>query len=126
MGSLLTLLLPALVPALADGVRGLIGRVTGGAGAQPQNVAEQIQLWQAQTDRLRALAELDKPAGDVSHWVSDLRAAFRYLAISAIWLTTVAAIFTHQDAAIVAVLLDMTGATMSFVIGERMYLGLKK
>lgn len=126
MGSLLTLLIPALVPALADSVRGLVGRLTGGAGAQPQNVDEQIKLWTAQTDRLRALAELDKPAGDVSAWVSNLRASFRYLAISAIWATTTAAIFTHQDAAVIAVLLDMTGATMSFVIGERMYLSIKK
>lgn len=126
MGGLLTLLLPALLPAVTDGVRGLIARISGGAGAQAQNVGEQIQLWQAQTERLRALAELDKPTGDVSHWVSNLRGAFRYLAIAAIWATTTAAIFTHQDAAFVAVLLDMTGATMSFVIGERMYLAVKK
>ena len=59
MGSLLSLVLPALVPAFADGVRGLFARLTGGAGAQPQSVGEAIQLMEAQTARVKALAELD-------------------------------------------------------------------
>lgn len=126
MGSLLTLILPAIVPALTDGVRGLIAKFTGNGGAQPQNVAETIQLMQAQTDRVRALAEIDKPTGDVSPWVADLRASFRYFAILLIWVTTAAAIFAQVDKALVLVLLDMTGASMSFIIGERMYLSLKK
>ena len=39
-GTILNLILPALVPAFTDGVRGLIAKITGGAGGQPQNVQE--------------------------------------------------------------------------------------
>lgn len=124
MTGFLTLILPALLPALSDGIRGLLARVTGSAGAQPQNVGEAIQLMQAQTERARALAELDRPTGDISRWVADLRAVYRYAAITGIWGVTVAAVFTHQPSEVLAPLLDMSGASMSFIIGERMYLGL--
>lgn len=126
MSAVATYLLPALVPALTDGLRGLFGRLTQGKGAQPQNVAEVITLMQAQTDRLKALADLDRPAGEISRWVSNTRALFRYAAVACILLATGAAIFTGQDAAVLAVMLDMSGASMSFIIGERMYLGLKR
>lgn len=123
--SLLAMLLPALVPALSDGVRGIVAKLTGSAGALPQNVGETIQLMNAQTDRVRALAELDKPTGEVSRWVSDFRAIFRYGAIIGIFALTASAIYTDQNEAIVLILLDMSGASMSFIIGERMYLRLK-
>jgi hypothetical protein len=124
--SLLTLLLPSLVPVFADSVRGLIGKFTGTAGAQPQNVSEAIALMQAQSERLRALAQLDTPPGQMSQWVADLRGSFRYLAVGGIVVATLGAVFTGVDAAALAVLLELTGASMSFIIGERMYLGLKK
>lgn len=126
MGSLLTLLLPALVPVFSDGVRGLFARWTGSAGAAPQNVAEQIQLMQANTARVEALARLDAAGGPLSLWVANLRASFRYFAVGAIVLTTLAAVFLDIEAGLLALLLDLTGATMSFIIGERMYLHLKK
>lgn len=123
----LSLVLPALVPALADGVRGIFSRITGGAGAQPQNVAEAIQLMEAQTARVRALAELDALSPSASRWVADLRGAFRYVAVGGIVLAAVVAVFAPgvPDAGRV-LLLDMAGASMSFIIGERMYLGLRK
>lgn len=40
-------IIPALLPALTDGIRGLIGRFTKGAGAKPQNIDEVIKLGQA-------------------------------------------------------------------------------
>lgn len=126
MSTLLTLLLPALVPALSDGLRGIFARVTQGKGALPQNIDESIKLMQAQTERLQALAQLDTLAPNASPWVSDLRGAFRYLAVGSILISTVAGVFAGIDAAALAVLLDMSGASMSFIIGERMYLGLKK
>ena len=80
MASILSLVIPALIPALADGIRGVFGKLTGGAGAKPQNVEEQIKLMAAENERLKALAELDKPAENISPWVADLRASFRYIA----------------------------------------------
>ena len=127
LSGLATMILPAIVPALTDGVRGIFAKFTKGAGGNPVNVTERIQLMQAETERLKALAEIDKPAGEPSRWVSDLRASFRYIAIITIWLATIAAVFTPSIAeSITLIMLDLSGACMSFVIGERMYLTLKK
>lgn len=123
----LSLVLPALIPALTDGVRGIIGKFTGGAGAQPQNVAEAIQLMEAQTARVKALAELDALAPGASRWVVDMRGAFRYVAVGGIVAAAVAGAFVpDMPAAAGLILLEMAGASMSFIIGERMYLGLRK
>jgi hypothetical protein len=61
-----SVLFPALLPALTDGVRGIFAKFTKGAGGNPVNVAERIQLMQAETARLQALAEIDKPSGEPS------------------------------------------------------------
>lgn len=124
MSAFLTILLPALVPALSDAVRAAVAKLSGGGVATPRTVAEHIQLMQAQTARLQALAELDKPGGTISQWVADLRASFRYLAVGAIELSAVLAVFAGYDGPGMAVLLDLAGAGMSFIIGERMYLAL--
>jgi hypothetical protein len=122
-----SVLFPALIPALTDGVRGIFAKFTKGAGGNPVNVTERIQLMQAETARLQALAEIDKPSGEPSRWVTDLRSSFRYVAIIIIWLATVSAVFTPTiPEAITLIMLDLSGACMSFVIGERMYLTLRK
>jgi hypothetical protein len=127
-GSIVSLILPALVPAFADGARGLIAKFTGGAGGQPQNITERIELMKAEAEKLQALAALDSPSGEPSRWIVDLRASFRYIIISAIMVFTAIVVFNPDivGASVVVVFLDMTGACMSFVIGERMYLTLKK
>ena len=56
MGGILGLILPALMPAVMDGVRGIFAKFTGGAGGTPQNMQERIQLIQAETEKLKALA----------------------------------------------------------------------
>jgi hypothetical protein len=122
-----SVLFPALIPALTDGVRGIFAKFTGGAGGTPQNVTERIQLMQAETERVKALAEVDKPVGEPSLWVTNLRSSFRYVAIIIIWLATISAVFTPTiPEAITLIMLDLSGACMSFVIGERMYLTLRK
>jgi len=127
-GSIVSLILPALVPAFADGARGLIAKFTGGAGGQPQNITERIELMKAEAEKLQALAALDSPTGEPSKWIIDLRASFRYIIISSIMIFTAVVVFNPDivGATVVAVCLDMTGACMSFVIGERMYLSLKR
>jgi hypothetical protein len=129
MGSLLTLLLPSLMPAFTDGVRGIIAKITGGAGGQPQNVTERIQLMEAEASKIQALASLDSVStGNPSQWIVDLRACYRYVIISAIILFTGVVVFVPDvvGASVIAVFLDMTGACMSFIIGERCYLNLKR
>jgi predicted Na+-dependent transporter len=125
--SIVSLVAPALLPALTDGLRGIFAKMTGGAGGNPQNVAERIQLMQAETERLKALAELDRPPGEPSRWVTDIRSLFRYAAITLIFLMTGVSIFSGElPNEIKYMLLDLSGACMSFVIGERMYLQIKK
>ena len=124
---LASLIFPALMPALTDGLRGIFAKVTGGAGGTPQNVNERIQLMEAETKRLQALADIDKPSGEPSRWVTDVRSIFRYAAITIIWIGTLSAVFTPSvPQTVTLMLLDLSGACMSFVIGERMYLSLKK
>lgn len=127
MGSLISLVLPALVPAFTDGVRGLFAKLTGGAGGTPQNIQERIALIQAETEKLKALSALDMPTGEPSKWIVDLRAAYRYVIITIILIATIFVVYSPSvQTSIVLIFLDMTGACMSFIIGERMYLGLKK
>ena len=127
MNSILSLIFPAVIPVLADGVRGIFAKFSGGAGGTPQNVDERIKLMEAETARLQALADIDKPSGEPSKWVTDFRASFRYVAILLIWIATITAVFTSSVMPnITLMLLDLSGACMSFVIGERMYLTLKK
>ncbi|MBV6340438.1 hypothetical protein [Candidatus Magnetobacterium casense] len=98
-----------------------MGRLTGGAGAQPQNVDERIKLMEADTNRLRALAELDKPAGDISRWVADLRASFRYILAAIVIVAAVASIYipgVPQEN--IELAWDMARSVWSFIFGERM------
>jgi hypothetical protein len=74
--SVLATMLPALLPALSDGARAVFNRITKGKGAQPANVAEVVQLMQAENERLRVLQQMDAP-GEVHKWVSDFRALER-------------------------------------------------
>jgi len=124
MSLLLSTVLPALLPALSDGVRGLVGKFTGGAGANPQNVDEVIKLQEAETQRLEALAKLDSVGGGVSPWVANLRASSRYIAVwvaLAQWPIVLWLVPEYAD----------TGAQFAqsaffFLFGDRVYLHLKR
>jgi len=70
----------ALLPVLSDGIRGVFARLTGSEGANPQTVEERIELARSDTERLRALAELDS-FGDSYKWVNAIRALQRPLAV---------------------------------------------
>lgn len=125
MGTLLTMVLPALVPALADGVRGLIGKWTNGAGAKPQSVDEQIRLMAAETERLRAMAELDRPIGEVWRWVASVRAIYRYAAATIIILMAFVVVYTDVKEVYAVIILDMAAAAFSFIFGDRLYTRLR-
>jgi len=122
MASILSLVIPALIPALADGLRGIFSRLTGGAGAKPQNVEEQIKLMAAENERLKALAELDKPAENISPWVADLRASFRYIAGGLIILAAVSSLYVRVDLFLQDVVWNLAGSVFAFLFGDRMYI----
>ena len=137
MTALLSLLLPALTPALADGMKGLFQKFFG--GSKPISTDDQVKLMQAEAEKLKAVAELDRPVGNPSQWVVDLRASFRYIAAGAIILGTIsltggffAATYLQpeyaQAAALIALLelfAQMSASVFSFMFGDRVYLGLK-
>lgn len=121
MGSILSLVIPALIPAVADGLRGVFSRLTGGAGAKPQNVDEQIKLMTAENERLKAVAELDKPAENISPWVADLRASFRYVAGGLIILGAVSTLYLPADLLVQDAIWNLAGSVFAFLFGDRMY-----
>lgn len=137
MPAILPMLLPALLPAVADGIRGIIAKFTGSAGAAPQSVAEAIQLMNAETERLKALAALDAPGGVPSLWVVNLRASCRYilgLAIIGVTLLVTMGYVTAPSAdaaklaaqtALVDALLQLSGSVFFYFFGDRVYLKLK-
>jgi len=133
----LSLILPALVPAVADGFRSLFTGVTQKffGGSKPVSVQDQVTLMGAETEKLRALSDLDRPIGNPSQWVVDLRASFRYLAAGVIivgtgciagWVVLTGGVVTAASAAVVNVCLEMCSSVFSFMFGDRVYLSLKK
>lgn len=126
MASILSLVIPALIPALADGIRGVFGKLTGGAGAKPQNVEEQIKLMTAENERLKALAELDKPAENISPWVANLRASFRYIAGGLIILGAVSTLYASVAQDVQEAVWNLAGSVFAFLFGDRMYLKFKR
>ena len=140
MNPLLTLLLPALLPAGLDMLKSLgssiIGWVFGTVGAQPKSVDEAVKLMQAETEKLKAIALLDSSGGATpSQWVVDLRAASRYIlaaiilimtAIATVAYVAVISLQTEPASWAVDVLLQLSSSVFSFMWGDRVYLSLRK
>lgn len=112
MSVLLSAIIPALLPAAADGVRAIINRVTGGAGAKPANVAEVIQLMEAETNRLKTLAQLDAVTGEIYKWAATLRALQRPALATLILVSYVGAVYASTASQST---LDMLGSYAQMV-----------
>lgn len=122
---LLTTLLPALIPAAADGVRAVFNRITHGAGAKPANVAELIQLMSADTDRLKVIAQLDAPAANVYGWAATARALQRPALATWIMGAYVFAVVTKQPPDTVAQLGEYAAMVTFYLFGDRGYSAIK-
>ena len=122
-------ILPALIPALTDGVRGLIrgfaARFGKGKLAQPQNIDEVIKLGQADVERLKALAALDQPNGNVSQWVADLRASARYIAVGLVFVCAGGATLFASSEIAIANAQQLMGSAFFFLFGDRVYLHIR-
>ena len=135
MAPLLALLLPALLPVgagiLKDLFSGVSRLITGDTGAKPQNVDEYIKMQAADVERMKALAELDKPAANISTWVADLRASFRYIGAGLIILSVAFIIvFDALSPATVSIeayntVTTLMGSVFSFMFGDRVNLSLR-
>lgn len=123
---LLTTLLPALLPAVGDGIKTVINKFTGNNPRMPQSIDEVVKLMAAQTERLRALAELDKPSGEISKWVANLRASSRYIAVFVLILNAVAQGIWGVDDQVIASSQQMGQSGFFFLFGDRVYMHLRK
>lgn len=122
---LLTTLVPALVPALADGVRGVVTKLTGGAGAQPTSIAEVIQLMQAEVERIKALAALDS-GGETYKWVEAIRKLQRpVVAMGVLGAWIACNVFSLGDAYSREITTQLAQIVFSYLFGERAYLAAK-
>ena len=81
----------------------------------------------AENERLKMLAELDKPSGELSPFVANFRAMHRYLMGDIIILATVVyIILPDMDADVANYLLNLTASVFSFFFGDRVYIAVKK
>ena len=134
MGALLALILPSLIPAGVDAIKGLF------ASAQRKwlglTVEQEIQLEEAAINRLKALAELDNPGTmQPSLWVVNLRLSARYLMAFLSILSGIGlgySVLFHDvtfdpevKAFLMTTSMDLIGIPFSFIFGERLWAGLK-
>ena len=116
----------ALVSALAPAGIELLKSLFGGLGRKwaGLSVDDEIKLMDANTNRLKGLAELDNPHGTPSQWVVDLRASFRYIACGIFVVGGLSTVYFAPAFASIGV--EAAVAASSFIFGERMVLSLKK
>jgi hypothetical protein len=120
---LLTTLLPSLLPAVADGARGLFARLFKGKGAQPQNVTEVIALMNADTEKLKTLAALDAPSGDSYKWVNAVRSLQRPVVSGAVIIGYLLACYGVGDPSqgTVDTLAQYASMVTFYLFGDRTY-----
>ena len=127
MALLETALITSLAPAVIEAVKTLFGGLSRKIGGM--SVDDEIKLMEADTNRLKGLAELDNPVGTPSQWVVDMRASFRYIAAGAMVVigASIAIMgLTGNVPEAVEIGASIAAAPMSFIIGERFVLKFKK
>lgn len=126
--TILATVLPGVLPALMDGVKMIFSKITGVSMGEPKSFVERKELYTSETDRLKTLAELDRPSGNISNWVADLRASFRYVFVGLIIIVTLAYALLYKSIGVPevwGVLSQLSGSATFFILGDRVYLGLK-
>jgi hypothetical protein len=126
--TILATVLPGLIPAALDGIKMVISKITGISMGEPKTFAERKELYTSETERLKALAVLDAPAGNISKWVADLRGSFRYICVGLIVIVTLIYALLYKSIGVPevwGVLSQLSGSATFFIIGDRVYLGLK-
>ena len=122
--AILSSVLGMAMPALTDAFSSIVQRLTGGSGALPKNVDDVIKLQTADVERLKALAELDKPEGNVDRWVANLRASFRpIIAVSAFAIGVSTMFVKDLDPDVAANIFSLATMVTSYMFGERFIFG---
>lgn len=124
MKMILETVVASLAPVGIEAVKQLITKWTG--GYKPATIDEQLKLEQAEIERLKAIAELDRPIGSPSQWVVDLRASSRYVGALAVIAAGFSTLFMEGlDAAVIMTALDAAGICFGFLFGQRVLVNMK-
>ena len=118
-------LIGALVPVGVEAIKQLIVNFSG--GVKPTTIAEQIELNNAEIERLKAIAALDTPVGNPSQWVVDLRASSRYvgaLLTIAVGLSTLYVDAMPEQVKIIG--LEAANIAFGFLFGTRIVVSWQK
>ena len=126
---ILATVLPLFGPVLIDGAKMLFSKITGISTSEPKTFQERLEWERLSIEKLKAMSQLDMVGGTISRWVADLRASFRYIAVGLIVLSFLIYTFLYQWIGVVEVwnvLAQLTGSSTFFIIGDRVYIHLKK
>ena len=114
----------ALVPVGVEGIKQLMTNFFGGVKAT--SIDDQIKLDANEIEKIKALAELDKPIGAPSQWVVDLRASARYIGALAVITVGISTLYAPVDVRIQAIALEAANIAFGFLFGSRIVAGLRK
>jgi len=114
----------ALVPVGVEGIKQLMTNFFGGVKAT--SIEDQIKLDANEIEKIKAIAELDKPIGQPSQWVVDLRASARYIGALAVITVGISTLYAPVDVHIQAIALEAANIAFGFLFGSRIVAGLKK
>ena len=124
--SLTATFLAAALPAATDAIKTLFGGLARKLGGM--SVDDEIKLQGATVERLKALAELDKPVGEPAPWVVNLRASFRYISAGVSILIGAGCVWagtTLKTPELTGAGFELISIPFAFIFGERMYLNFK-
>lgn len=114
----------ALVPVGVEGIKQLMTNFFGGVKAT--SIEDQIKLDTNEIEKIKAIAELDKPIGQPSQWVVDLRASARYIGALAVITVGISTLYAPVDVRIQAIALEAANIAFGFLFGSRIVAGLRK
>lgn len=114
----------ALVPVGIEGVKQVFARFFGGVRAT--SVDEQIKLDANEIEKIKALAELDKPIGNPSQWVVDLRASARYVGALLVIAVGISTLYIQIDKTVQSLALEAANIAFGFLFGSRIVANLSR
>jgi hypothetical protein len=114
----------ALVPVGVEGIKQLMTNFFGGVKAT--SIEDQIKLDANEIEKIKAIAELDKPIGQPSQWVVDLRASARYIGALAVIVVGISTLYAPVDVRIQAIALEAANIAFGFLFGSRIVANLRK
>lgn len=121
---ILETILASLVPVGIEGIKQAAARWFGGVRAT--SVDEQIKLDANEIEKIKAITELDKPAGQPSQWVVDLRASARYIGALLCLAVGIGSLFLPVAATVQALALEAANIAFGFLFGSRIVTNLMR